>query len=123
MGRAAERRGNGPVLRGTRTVLVMRLPAWFDSWRNRFLERPGATVDLAPMRAALPLAAQREPALDKLTDEELTARAVALRADLVATPPAKKDQSAARELRAGLGSQFCPQAGQALLDVLGEPAA
>ena len=52
------------------------------------------------MRAALPLAAQREPALEKLSDEDLTARAVALRADLAATPPAKKDQPAARELRA-----------------------
>jgi preprotein translocase subunit SecA len=51
----------------------------FTSWRRRLLQRPGSTVDLAPMRAVLPAVAAQEPELSELTDGELTARATALR--------------------------------------------
>src|SRR5690349_14763279 len=72
------------------TSSPMRMSARFSSWRARFLERPGATVDLAPMRAALPVAGKREPALAKLSDAELTAKAVAWRAEAASVPPAKR---------------------------------
>src|SRR3954468_13866828 len=72
------------------TSTAMRMSARFTSWRARFLERPGATVDLAPMRAALPLAGKREPALADLTDAELTAKAVAWRREAAAVAPAKR---------------------------------
>src|SRR3982751_296793 len=72
------------------TSSAMRMSARFSSWRARFLERPGATVNLAPMRAALPLAGRREPDLAHLSDAELTAKAVAWRDEAAAGPGSTK---------------------------------
>ena len=42
---------------------------------RRFMEKPGTTVDLAPLRKLLPDIEEREDALRELDDEALTARA------------------------------------------------
>ncbi|HEY8472192.1 MAG TPA: accessory Sec system translocase SecA2 [Natronosporangium sp.] len=52
--------------------LSLRLKARF----RRFLERPGTTVDLAPLSATLPAVEARGEELASLTDEELTAAAM-----------------------------------------------
>lgn len=39
---------------------------------RRFLQRPGTTVDLAPLEKLLPAVEAREAELEKLTDAELT---------------------------------------------------
>jgi preprotein translocase subunit SecA len=48
------------------------------SWRKKLQEQPGTTIDLEPMRALLPQIEDREAELSELSDDELTAAAVAL---------------------------------------------
>jgi len=56
----------------------MGLVSKINSWRKKLQEQPGTTIDLEPMRALLPLIEEREAELSELTDDELTAAAVAL---------------------------------------------
>jgi preprotein translocase subunit SecA len=56
----------------------MGLVSKITSWRRRLQEQPGTTIDLEPMRTLLPLIEEREAELSELSDEELTAAAVAL---------------------------------------------
>ncbi len=56
----------------------MGLVSKITSWRKRLQEQPGTTIDLEPMRALLPLIEEREAELSELSDDELTAAAVAL---------------------------------------------
>src|SRR5262245_43045774 len=51
---------------------------------HKFMERPGATISLAPFEALLPRIDALEDELRALSDEELTVRAVALRERLTA---------------------------------------
>jgi preprotein translocase subunit SecA len=46
---------------------------------RRFLQRPGTVVDLSPLAAVLPAVAEQEDRFTALSDDELTAAAVALR--------------------------------------------
>ncbi len=50
---------------------------------RRFLQRPGTTVDLAPLEKHLPRIEAREGELRELTDEELTAAAADSRTQII----------------------------------------
>ncbi len=56
----------------------MGLVSKITSWRKKLQEQPGTTIDLEPMRALLPQIEDREAELSELSDDELTAAAVAL---------------------------------------------
>jgi preprotein translocase subunit SecA len=56
----------------------MGLVSKITSWRKKLQEQPGTTIDLEPMRALLAPIEEREAELSELSDEELTAAAVAL---------------------------------------------
>lgn len=71
---------------------------------NKFMERPGATVSLAPFEAMLPRIDALEDELRELSDEALTERAAALRERLTAAveeSAEKQADAAAKESKDG----------------------
>src|SRR6266508_78394 len=70
-----------------RTVSPVRVAERLKARFQRFMERPGTTVDLRPLWKLLPAVEEAEEGLSELTDEELTAQARALRE--ACAPPAE----------------------------------
>ena len=72
---------------------------------QKFMERPGATVSLAPFEALLPRIEALEDELQALSDEELTERAIGLRERLTAA----EDSAPAKDEKAGKDEKKEPE--------------